>query len=137
MKASIMLSAVAVAGATLTGNELPAATDQEQNYQGIRYACTGIAFDSRHDPRWASYPAKLIFAETSGDYLADVAVSIDDATGRSVFEAHCMAPWLLLDLPPGRYRVDATAPESPTQSVDLTVASRGQAERVVHFPASR
>ena len=51
------------------------AADQEKSFNGINYACAGVG-ESQNDPRWMSYPAKLVFAGGNGDYLADIAVSM-------------------------------------------------------------
>jgi hypothetical protein len=110
------------------------APDREQNYQGIRYACAGVSEESRADPRWSRYPAKFVFAGSGGDFLGDVTVTIDKAAGGTLFEAHCQAPWVLVDLPPGQYRVDAVAKQNQQQSFNLAVGGNGQTERVVHFP---
>jgi len=115
-------------------NTALSAPDQEQNYQGVRYACAGVSADSRDDPRWQSYPAKFVVAGSDGTYLGDVSVTIDKSAGGTVFAAHCQSPWVLVDLPPGRYRVAASAGQSPKQSFDLAVGSQGQTERVVRFP---
>jgi len=110
------------------------AADVEQTYQGIRYACAGVSQDSRDDPRWQNYPAKFVFAGGGGSYLGDVTVSIDRTSGGTVFTAHCEAPWVLVDLPPGRYRVDAVAGQAQRQSFELAVGNNSQTERVVRFP---
>ena len=110
------------------------APDQEQTYQGIRYACAGVSEESRGDARWQHYPAKFIFAGGGGDFLGDVTVTVDKAAGGTLFEAHCQAPWVLVDLPPGQYRVDAVAKQSYRQSFNLAVGGNGQTERVVRFP---
>jgi len=44
-------------------------------------------------------------ARVSGAYLADVDVSITDERGAKVFERRLQGPWLLIDLPLGRYEV--------------------------------
>jgi hypothetical protein len=134
MRLHIWLSTVALAGAVAAVAPAQAVTDPEQNYQGISYACTGIGLESRADPRWGAYPAKLVFAERTGGYLGDIRVAIDDAAGNRVFEAHCLSPWLVVNLPPGSYRIDATARDTYTQSMNLVVRSQGQVERLVTFP---
>jgi hypothetical protein len=115
------------------GHSALSAPDPEQSYQGIRYACTGVSSESRDDPRWTAYPVKLVFAAADGSFLGDVDVTIADAAGSEVFAAHCLAPWLLVDLPPGRYRVDALARQAQRESFALTVGSGGQKEHTTRF----
>lgn len=126
---------VLAAAALLVITQLPAvAQDDEQFYQGIKYACTGIGLDAREDPRWGLYPLKLEFAAAGGDYLANVSVAIADSTGAPVFQARCeYAPWLLVDLPAGSYKVTATAPNGQSKTVSLTVAKGKQRSLAFRF----
>ena len=105
---------------------------------GTRYACTGIGSESRTDPRWSQFPAKLVFAANDGGYLSQVATRITDSQGRTVFEVQDCGPWLLLDLPKGRYTVNATAHDGQGRNYDsratMSVGASGQTETVVRFP---
>jgi len=47
-------------------------------------------------------------AKVSGAYLADVQVKIRDSKGRSVLDHRLDGPWLLVDLPQGRFVVEAS-----------------------------
>jgi hypothetical protein len=38
---------------------------------GVKYACAGIGKVSRDDPRWKTFPVKLVFAAANGDFLGD------------------------------------------------------------------
>jgi hypothetical protein len=115
-------------------NSAFSASDAEQVYNGIRYACTGIGAEAREDPRWPAYKAKLVFAAADGGFLGDVAVRVNDSAGTPIFEARCLTPWLLVDLDPGKYRVDVVARQNYRQTVEMTVDGAGQSERVVRFP---
>lgn len=106
----------------------------EQSYQGIRYVCTGVTKEERQNPAWRRYPLKLEFAAAGGAYLADVAVTVQDSAGSTVLQADCLAPWLLADLSPGRYRVTGTAGGTITKSMTVSVAAGRQAARVLRFP---
>ena len=109
------------------------AVDDEQMYEGILYACTGIA-ESKTDPRWEQYAVKMVFAGATGQLLGDIQVRVDDKNGRQIFETHCFAPWLMLALQPGRYKATATARQVFTHSVDFLVSAGRQAYIVVRFP---
>lgn len=51
---------------------------------------------------------KLLFAEKSGAYAADVPVTIVDRKGNTVLEVPSAGPILLATLPDGSYRVSAS-----------------------------
>jgi hypothetical protein len=50
----------------------------------------------------------LTAARGSGNYLADVHIRITDSQSRQVLDTDMDGPWLLVDLPAGRYQVEAT-----------------------------
>ena len=110
------------------------AADSEQTYEGVRYVCAGVSQESRDDPRWGSYPVKLVFAAADGGFLGDVKVKIGDAEGDTVLQAHCLSPWLLVDLGPGSYKVEAMARQDYQQSFALRVADSRQQEHTTRFP---
>ncbi|MEX0758187.1 MAG: hypothetical protein WD100_01285 [Tistlia sp.] len=121
--------------AAVTG--APSAQDEVMTRDGIRYACTGVALDSREDPRWRAFPAKLVFTVKGGGYLPDVLTRIEDRQGKAVFTAKCDGPWLLVDLPADRYRVVATA-EDPQgrvhqRTADISVGAGRQSETIIRF----
>lgn len=78
----------------------------------ITYLCGGIgdeeaAYMKSEAP---SYDLMLTFAARDGAYLADVHVDIADAAGRTVLQARCDSPLMLVDLPrAGSYRIRADA----------------------------
>lgn len=104
----------------------------------VRYACTGVGASSREDPRWTAFPAKLVFAAGDGGYLSEVATRITDARGGVVLEVTDCGPWLLVELPKGRYSVSATAHDGQGRKFDaagsLAVGDAGQAQTVLRFP---
>jgi len=51
---------------------------------------------------------KMVFALTSGAYLAEVNVSIVDAANKVVLDTLAEGPWFLARLPPGTYQVNAS-----------------------------
>lgn len=138
MKLQIVASILAAAFAGGAAAQVSEGADPIRTRDGIRYACTGVGSESREDPRWRAFPAKLVFAAGSGDYLSLVATRIADAQGRTVFEVQDCGPWLLLDMPHGRYQVTATAFDGQGRSYEsratMTVGGGGQAETIVQFP---
>jgi len=111
------------------------AGDEELVVGGIKYACTGVGEESRKDPRWPAYPLRLTFAAAGGLYLADVDVTIHDSSGSEVFRIEgCYAPWLLIDLAPGTYRVDGVARENHRHSTTVSITAGQQTKAVLRFP---
>lgn len=136
--ASILTAAIAGSAVAQTVAGGQAAADRIATRDGIRYACTGIGSESRTDPRWSQFSAKLVFAANDGGYLSQVVTRIADAQGRTVFEVQDCGPWLLLDLPKGSYTVNATAHDGQGRTYEsqapMTVGAGGQTETVVRFP---
>jgi hypothetical protein len=88
------------------------------------FVCGGVGVDEqqRMKAQAGSHDLMLTFATSSGAYLADVAVRIQDRRGAAVVDANCDGPIMLVDLPgPGTYRVAATA-GGVTKTQSVTVA---------------
>lgn len=130
-----LLSAAVAGTATAQVSNI---TDPVRTRDGVRYACTGVGSESRQDPRWREFAAKLVFAAGSGGYLSQVGTRITDSQGRTVFEVLDCGPWLLLDLPAGRYDVVATAHDGHGRTYQsrstISVGGAGQRETIVRFP---
>lgn len=113
-------------------------TDPILTQGGVRYACTGVGLDAREDPRWRDFSAKLMFTVEGGGYLPDVTTRIADGQGNPILSVQCDGPWLLVDLPPDRYSVQASAQDPAGQlhqhEATLSVGSRGQSEEIIRFP---
>lgn len=112
------------------------AADEVMQQNGISYACTGIG-ESKDDPRWAGFALKLAYAvQPDGALLSDVTARIRDASGRLVLDVHCPdSPWLMAQLPPGRYSVTAVALGKFTRQARFTVGGGRQRYVVIRFPA--
>src|SRR5262245_6863972 len=78
------------------------------------------------------YNLKLIAARRDGAYLADVGVTILDQRGAEVLATRMEGPWLLAELPPGRYRVVADY-RGTTQRRDVTVGQGARSEVVLQW----
>ncbi len=109
------------------------AQDTELTYKDLKYACTGVA-ESKEDPRWGKYSTKLMFTAAGRAYVSYIQLSVKDASGALVFETDCDAPWIVIDLKPGKYSVTATAEKKYTKNVSLTVGSGKQTELAIRFP---
>ncbi len=51
------------------------------------------------------FSLQLVVSSRQGAYLADVRVTITGANGQKIFDMPIDAPWLLIDLDPGTYKV--------------------------------
>ena len=86
----------------------------EQAQGEIRYRSGGIGADESAAMKAAraDYALSLLFASTEeghAAYASDVHVSILAADGSELLETVAEGPYLLVELPPGRYHVVATA----------------------------
>lgn len=120
---------------SLVGSAAPAqvAQDQELSFQGIKYACTGVG-ESKEDPRWANYSAKLMFTTGGRAYVSFVQVKVEDAQGKVVLDVDCDAPWIVAQLPPGSYTIKATADRKYPKSAKLQVGGGKPSELAIRFP---
>jgi hypothetical protein len=113
-----------------------AAVIEGRTADGHRYVAGGIGIEEVDQLRAqaAAYSLQLITAARGGEYLAGTHVRILGAGNEAVLDTRIDAPWLLVDLPAGRYTVIATY-SGTTQERRLTVAP-GQSQRIVlHFDA--
>lgn len=91
-----------------------------------RVATGGVGDEERAAlERDAAYNVKLVAVAQTGQYLADVDVKIFDATGAPVVATRTDGPWLMAELPPGRYRLVATY-RGASQMRDLSVTGSRQ-----------
>ncbi|MBL7684568.1 MAG: hypothetical protein JNK65_00845 [Deltaproteobacteria bacterium] len=110
-----------------------AVLDEEKVYQGISYACTGVA-ESKEDPRWKSYPLKLMFTTANRAYISEVEVSVRDSAGKEVLKTQCDGPWFLAKLKPGGYSIQLKPEGAALKTMKVTVPASGQNEMAVRFP---
>ncbi|VTU19073.1 hypothetical protein H4CHR_00312 [Variovorax sp. PBS-H4] len=93
----------------------------------VQYVCGGIGSDESNAMRAAmkDYPLSLLFARADGAYLAEVAVTIKDASGAAVLSMPASGPVCLITLPAGRYTVEA-ATEGIAKSHSVSVGRGSQ-----------
>ena len=90
--------------------------------QDRRYIAGGIGLDESEQMKAAAhgFPLAITVASKSGAYLADSQIRIEDARGKAVLDTKLEAPYLLVDLAPGQYKVVATLQgQRQTRSVDI------------------
>ena len=93
-----------------------------QEYNNIRYYSMGVSVDERRNlPQL--YPFKLIFATDGGHMLSGAEVTVT-AGGKTVFRG-CAdnGPWLIIDLPPGTYDIEAVQEGKPRSVKGVVIAA--------------
>lgn len=105
------------------GAQAQSAMPQWKGEGAVRYVCGGIGSDESNAMRAAmkEHPLALLFARSDGAYLADVQVEIKGAAGAPSLALRANGPVCLVDLPAGRYTVDATTAGGSAQSQSVTV----------------
>ena len=102
----------------------------------VPYISGGVGADEREEfaAKESEYNLKIVVAETSGDYLADVKIVIESSKGR-VLETMMEGPILLAKLPPGTYTIRATAGRNRlTQTV--SIPAQGARQVVLRWDSS-
>jgi hypothetical protein len=124
---------IRLAAAVLAMVLAPPLTAQETS-DGATYTSGGVGAESREAllEQQANYSLKLVFAYTTGAFLAEVAVTITDTAGNQVLSAVSRGPWFLARLPAGEYRVTAAA-QGTAQTATLQVPETGLVEHVMRW----
>jgi hypothetical protein len=78
--------------------------------QGRRYLAGGLDRDESELMKTmsAEFPLTVLLTARDGAYLADARVRVTDGGGAAVLDTQLKAPYLLVDLSPGTYEVEAT-----------------------------
>lgn len=108
LRAAAVCACAAVPWATQAQTAgLPAMKSQDAG----RYVCGGVGSDESQALRAAmkDHPLSLLFARPGGAYLADVEVRVKDARGATALALRTEGPVCLVDLPPGRYTIEAVS----------------------------
>jgi hypothetical protein len=108
-----------------------AVQDQPVTINGMESVCTGVG-SAKDNPAWSNYPVKLVFANPSGEDLAQEHISVMQG-GKSVVETDCDAPWMLMKLPAGQYSVAATV-GTRVGNASFTTSGSGQKTVTVTMP---
>ena len=91
----------------------------------VPYISGGAGADARQAllAQERDYNLKIVVADKSGDYLADVQVVIESARKERVLEAAMEGPILLAKLRPGTYTIRATS-DATTLTRTVTIAAQ-------------
>ena len=92
----------------------------------VPFISGGASAEAREEllPLERDYNLKIVVADKSGDYLAEVKVVIESAKKEQMLEATMEGPILLAKLAPGTYMIRATS-EGRTLAQSVTVGSQG------------
>lgn len=115
----VAMCAAAYAGAQ-SENALPAA----RTVAGVKYVQGGVGKDESQAmlKEAGRYPLSVVFSGgKSNNYVADVDIRVRDAAGKTVLQTNSEGPIMLIDLPAGKYLIDAEYRDKTlTQRVELT-----------------
>jgi len=124
--ARFVLASALIVGSGLMG-VAQAQLPPTQTAQGVEYITGGFGSDEATAFKEAKsrYPLALTFAATGDDgstpYVAEVKVEITDEQGNSVLSLPSVGPYLLAELQPGSYTVQATyLGQTQTQQVNVS-----------------
>lgn len=106
----------------------------EQRAGDVAYVSGGIGDEERDEirAREKDFNLQLLFAERDGSYLANVAVRLLDAKGRTVLDSGSAGPFLLVRLPAGNYLLRATV-NGQEQQGKLSVPAKGQRQAIFRW----
>ena len=90
------------------------------------FVCGGVSQEEAQEMKAQArqHPLMLTFAESSGAYLAGVDVEIRSSRGALVLSAKCEGPIMLVDLPPGSWRITAQVNGQSRQKTIATSSGR-------------
>lgn len=115
------LAALALLGFSTTS--ALAVQDTPTTINGVETVCTGVG-SAKDDPRWSAYPVKVVIANTAGQNLAAMNVSLTQG-GKAVVQTTCDAPWILFKLPAGTYSATATMVGNAAMSHSAGFTTKG------------
>ena len=109
------------------------AIPQSFNYHGTPLLTGGVSEEERDEMRreLGPYNVWLAFVERdTGNYVTGVKVSVTDDKGNAVVDTVSDGPWLLAQVPPGRYTVRT----SDGQEQAITAGSTTNAMTILRLP---
>jgi hypothetical protein len=131
----ITLCAASIAALSLCLASGASAVQRGVTAEGQRFISGGVSDEETTSMRAEreSYTLWVVTAEKkTGAYLADARVKVTDAQQKVVFDAPIDGPWLMIDLPLGRYVVEASF-EGETQQRVTTIHPGDHHQAVFYF----
>jgi hypothetical protein len=96
------------------------------------YECSGIGLEQREAAENVPHTLRLEFAQADGHYLGGIETSLTDRSGKEILAVRCPGPWVLLDLPDGRYGVSASY-QGKTVTRKVTISGGKRKRQVLVF----
>ncbi len=95
---------------------------QAQQQGNITFVSGGAGDEDRDALKQVEnqYNLRLLFAAKSGEYLANVAVTLSDPRGQAVLDTIAEGPIFYAHVPPGRYRLTVSN-QGQSQSRDISI----------------
>ena len=131
---SSLIFGVAVALTVSTPFAAAQSLREGRTAQDRPYIAGGIGLDESGQMKSmaGNMPLSITVAAKSGAYLADSHITIQDARGKVVLDTQLDAPYLLVDLAPGKYNVEATL-QGKKQQRSVDIAANTHAKIVFSF----
>ena len=131
----LLLACALVVAAPVVRADLPAA----QSQGAVSWVSGGIGEGAAADFKAAQSQYALSIemsrrALPKNEYVSDAEVKIVDAKGAAVLQTKADGPFMLVKLPPGSYRVEATLDGKTAKSGVLKVGSKGSVHASLVFP---
>ena len=131
----LLLACALVVAAPVVRADLPAA----QTEGAVSWVSGGIGEGAAADFKAAQSQYALSIemsrrALPKNEYVSDAEVKIVDAKGAAVLQTKADGPFMLVKLPPGSYRVEATLDGKTAKSGVLKVGSKGSVHASLVFP---
>ena len=103
----------------------------------VRFLSGGVGQSSQQEllAVQQDYSLKLVFAQDSGAFLANVDVRITATDGTKLLTTTALGPWLLVDLPAGEYRVTASY-RGVTREATVQVPESGLKELTMRWQSA-
>jgi hypothetical protein len=118
-----------------SGSSMP--SEQYQGSVGYVTGGVGQAEAKQFERAQAKHPLAIELLERAGkteQFTADAMVKIADRQGHTVLDAQADGPFMLVDLTPGRYSIQATLKNETLKKRWVTVARHKTAHAVFEFP---
>jgi hypothetical protein len=139
---SLRAASAAILGVLFVGAGVASAADLPpvQHDGSVSYLSGGIGLDESSAMKSVEkqWPLSMEFAENHGghaDYVAGVDVVVRDASGRTALQATTDGPFMLAQLPPGRYTIEASL-DGNTKRESVTIKGGAPAHATFVWPAS-
>ena len=136
----LLILSIAAAFTVSTPYAAAQSVQEGRTAQDRRFIAGGIGLDESEQMKSMArdFTLSITVAEKSGAYLADSHVKIQDARGKMILDTQLDAPYLLVDLAPGKYNVEATLQgKKQQQSVDIGESRRAKIVFSFDVPVDR